>query len=402
MRVQDILIEKEGRIMKEITETSFNLIKQVAANISSSKKLAKGIDNNTNLPNVVGIKLTNRCNLRCKHCYEWNNDGYHHNMSKEYQNTDIDFELLEKCIKETSGTKAMFYLWGGEPCLYKEMDRLLDLLYTNGRYTIICTNGTLLHKFYKKIVRFQEKIELLLAVDGDRKSHDDLRGTGNFDYIMEEIQPLINMKQNGSFRGTISVHTMVSNENILSLYDTVRNLDNMGIDNLLICLPWYISQSTSKEMDEYFERNFKCISFNTQSIPSWHAYKYHIKKENYLLVEQTLSRIRQSSFNMNIKFQPDIQGEELISFLSGDSIEKCDKRECYTVFSRMDVLPNGLVTSCKHFQELAYGDLRNNSLAELWNSEELSYIREVITKQQMPVCSKCNNLYNHSYKKKRD
>lgn len=387
--------------MKEIDEKSFDLIKKVASNISIPKKISQGLDENSDIPYVIGIKLTNRCNLRCKHCYEWNESGYHHNLPKDYKNTDIDLSIITKCIKETEKTRAMFYLWGGEPLLYSNMEDLLQCLIDNDRYTVICTNGTLLNKFYKKISEFGKNIELLLAIDGDEKSHDALRGDGNFNLVMERIKPILDLKKEGKFYGTISVHTMISNENIHNLYETVCFLDELGIDNLILCLPWYISKETSYEMDKYYDAYFSKFNlFNFDENPSWHAYKYKIHNSNFDAVEQTLKKIRKSNFKMNVKFQPDIQGNELFSFLSGEAIDKCDNRECYTIFSRIDVLPNGFVTSCKHFQELSYGDLNNNSLSEIWQSRELEYIRKTISKHQMPVCSKCNNLYNHSYKKK--
>lgn len=386
--------------MKEINEQSFDLIKKVAFNISKAKKIAKGMPDAGRVPNVIGMKLTNRCNLRCKHCYEWNEDGYHHNLPQDYKSADIDFTIIEKCVRETKQTEAMFYLWGGEPLLYQNMEQLLTMLYEEQRYTIICTNGTLLNKFYDKLLPFGKKLELLLALDGDKESHDALRGAGNFDFIMEQIKPLLQMKQTGEFQGVLSVHTMVSNENIHNFYDTVRFFDSLGVDNLTICLPWYIADETGKEMDAYFKRHFSHLNLMPPSVPSWYAYKYRITENHFDLVEMTLNQIRDETFHMNIKFQPDIQGRELRAFLSGDSIQHCDKRECYTVFSRADILPNGLVTSCKHFQELSYGNLNTMSLSDVWNSPELSYIRQTITAQQMPVCSKCNNLYLHSYKKK--
>lgn len=386
--------------MKEINEQSFDMIKKVARNISAAKKIAKGQPHAGDAPNVIGIKLTNRCNLRCKHCYEWNDDGYHHNLSKDYKNADIDIALALKCIKETEKTDAMFYLWGGEPLLYKNMNQLLDALLEAKRYTVICTNGTMLNKYYEKLIPFGDKLELLLALDGDKESHDALRGQGNFDFIMAQIKPLLQLKKTGEFKGVLSVHTMVSNDNIHNFYDTVCYFDSLGIDNLTICLPWYISDETGKEMDAYFQKHFSQLHLMSSGVPSWYAYKYRIAEENYELVERTLRRIRGEKFRINIKFQPDIQGDELFSFLSGSAISHCDKRECFTVFSRADILPNGLVTSCKHFQELSYGNLNENTLSEIWTSPELTYIRKTISEEQMPVCSKCNNLYLHSYKKK--
>jgi len=28
-------------------------------------------------PNEIGFKLTNRCDLRCAHCFQWNEHGHH-------------------------------------------------------------------------------------------------------------------------------------------------------------------------------------------------------------------------------------------------------------------------------------------------------------------------------------
>lgn len=386
--------------MKKIDEQAFDRIKKVAGNISQAKKMAGSPPEVSGVPNVIGLKLTNRCNLRCRHCYEWNEDGYHHHLTQEYQNADLDLRIAEKCVRETRRTDAMFYLWGGEPLLYRDMVPLLQLLCAEKRYTTICTNGTLLDRFYGQLLPFGEKLELLLAIDGDRASHDALRGEGNFDRIMKQIRPLLRKKKAGEFQGVLSVHTMISNENLLRFYETLHFLDELGMDTVTVCLPWYISRRTGREMDDYFRRHFSHLNRMVSGVPSWYAYQYRITPERFELVEETLDRIRNSPFRMNIKFQPDIQGEELRAFLAGAAIGHCDSRECYTVFSRMDVLPNGLVTSCKHFQELAYGDLKDHSLAQVWNSQELAGIRQAISRRQMPVCSKCNNLYLHSYRKR--
>lgn len=384
--------------MQHIEEKDFALISKIIRNISRSKRQQQCSVMQHALPDVVGVKLTNRCNLRCKHCYEWNEQGYHHNMDKTLQNTDIDIEILKKVINETKDTQPIFYLWGGEPLVYRNIDELLNLLADNNRYTIICTNSIMLPRYYNTLYKFDSKIELLIALDGDERSNDALRGNGNFLKTMKVISDLIHMKSCGTFNGKISVHTMISNENIDTLYKFVKTLDNTGIDNLILCFPWYISLDTSKEMDIYFNENFAPLKKNIDRIPSWYAYKYRIKKENIELVKQITQEIRRMDTKMNIQFQPDISNKELEMFLNGEAIYNCDNRDCFTIFSRMDILPNGKVTSCKHFQELTYGDLKEDSVESVWNSNTANYIREIIKEKQMPVCSKCNNLYRHSYK----
>lgn len=384
-------------MMKEIEHNNFERIKRFAANISRSKQLKNSRDEGISIPDAVGVKLTNRCNLRCKHCYEWNEQGYHNNMSQEVQNTDISFDIIKKCVSDTETTSAMFYLWGGEPLLYQNIEALLELLSKEERYTVICTNGLLMNQYIELLCRFDENIELLFALEGDQESNDKLRGTGNFDKAITNIKKMIALKSEDKFKGKISVHTMISNENIDTLPEFVSFLDAIGIDHLILCFPWYISEETSMKMDRYFSENFSDFNKNIHSVPSWHAYKYRIEPANFSKVHEKVGLIRNNIYNMSIHYQPNIKDDELTCFLEGKDIEQCNGRECYTLYSRIDLLPNGMVSSCKHFQELAYGDLHQDSLINIWNSEKMKYIRHTICHRQMPVCSKCNNLYQHSY-----
>lgn len=56
-----------------------HILKRTIRNTMETKRnIEKIAGYATPLPESVGIKLTNQCNLRCKHCYQWNDTGYHH------------------------------------------------------------------------------------------------------------------------------------------------------------------------------------------------------------------------------------------------------------------------------------------------------------------------------------
>src|SRR5258708_4144089 len=98
-------------------------------------------DSQLNLPKVLGIKLTNRCNLRCEHCYLWNESGYHQDMDHIEQALDLDVRLVEKLLVETQPVKARLYLWGGEPLFHRQIGEIFELLEKYPRETAICTNA---------------------------------------------------------------------------------------------------------------------------------------------------------------------------------------------------------------------------------------------------------------------
>ncbi|HAU87132.1 MAG TPA: radical SAM protein, partial [Lachnospiraceae bacterium] len=74
----------QPKTTKKFSKNEMAIVAKAAKNMSIVQKgLKENIEFSTELPLIVGFKLTNRCNLRCKTCYEWNEQGYHHNMSEQ-------------------------------------------------------------------------------------------------------------------------------------------------------------------------------------------------------------------------------------------------------------------------------------------------------------------------------
>ena len=99
--------------------------------INNIKKLEKY--NNVRL----FIELTNKCNLRCKHCY--GNFG-------EKNDKIIDINKIKKVIYDASKCGAyQLDLTGGEPMLYPYLEELLKFSYNEGMLVRIFSNLTLLN-----------------------------------------------------------------------------------------------------------------------------------------------------------------------------------------------------------------------------------------------------------------
>ena len=45
------------------------------------------------LPQEVSLQLTYRCNLRCTHCYQWNEQGFFRDFSAQKQKTELDLAV---------------------------------------------------------------------------------------------------------------------------------------------------------------------------------------------------------------------------------------------------------------------------------------------------------------------
>ncbi len=126
------------------------------------------------VPLIRGLVLTNRCNLRCRHC-----------RVDARGPMDLDFAEVVAAIDafHREGGRCL-YLEGGEPFLWHDGQRGLDDVvdYAHGRgflTVVVYTNGTFPIRTSADTV--------FVSVDGLRDTHDGLRGK-SFDRIMENIR----------------------------------------------------------------------------------------------------------------------------------------------------------------------------------------------------------------------
>ncbi|MFD2878326.1 radical SAM protein [Paenibacillus rhizoplanae] len=111
----------QPKTTQKFDEQVFNDLKRTIMNMSRASRMREADSRYAmDVPEDIGIKLNNGCNLRCKHCYEWNEDGFHRDMAREDQKKEIDIALVEKLLAFTREKKSKLYLWGGEPLYYSQ------------------------------------------------------------------------------------------------------------------------------------------------------------------------------------------------------------------------------------------------------------------------------------------
>lgn len=126
-------------------------------------------------PLVVGIQLTLRCNFRCDYCTRTSDQRI------ELPN-DLVAALLEE-VARLGGRKVVFT--GGEPLLYPGVVELAKRGHDLGLSVSLNTNGTFLHR-QQEILRWIT--DLTTSLDGGRAVHDQVRGPGSFDKVVESLR----------------------------------------------------------------------------------------------------------------------------------------------------------------------------------------------------------------------
>jgi len=141
------------------------------------------------------FQITDRCNLRCLHCYI--GDGFYR---------DLPLEKIFKVLWEFEEIQGLrLLLSGGEPLLHPHFWEINEVLRDYKFRSVLLSNGTLITQEAAKKLRVHE---VQVSLDGMKEGHESIRGEGTFDKVLQAIDHL----QEANIR--VSVATMIHGKNL--------------------------------------------------------------------------------------------------------------------------------------------------------------------------------------------
>jgi radical SAM protein with 4Fe4S-binding SPASM domain len=152
----------------------------------------------------------------------------------------------------------------------------------------------------------------------------------------------------------------------------------------LINLRWYITQRQAENYEKTLREDFHTAPESHKGfLPP-----YSLDKEEF---------VRQCKKLLAHKWPIQISSylkkpEDIYAYFDAPEIHPYNNC-CYKEWVRMDVMPNGNVTPCIQYPDIFFGNLKNKTIMEIWNSQEFTKFRRYIRKKLLPVCSKCYALY---------
>jgi MoaA/NifB/PqqE/SkfB family radical SAM enzyme len=164
---------------------------------------------------IVFLEVTRKCNLHCKHCL--NNSG------KSLPN-ELSQDELKSLINEFAnhGVQDIRFT-GGEPLLYDGIYDLIKLASSQGIYTSIGTNGTLVTEEIAKKLKDCGLNKAVVSIDGTKKHHDFIRGNGQYE---KAIQGLENLQKQGI---SVRVNSVIMRSNMDDVISFAKELNKKQI-----------------------------------------------------------------------------------------------------------------------------------------------------------------------------
>lgn len=303
-------------------------------------------------PIKIQWKITNKCNLKCKHCYLGKLDGFELPFEKadEIADTIINSNVMEVTIS------------GGECLTYKGIEKIIKKFLINGIKVDVFTNALLLKNVLDKIdLDILNKSALLfyVSVDGLKSSHEQIRGKNTFDKTIENIKYAIEKDY------PVVTNTVINKINYCDIMDMIVLLKQMGVKD--VQLSNLIVQGSAD--------NSMKISLSEQTALKEKIndlYKEH-PEFGYIYYSEV----------------PDSDGVRKVYSLSNGKKDFIgnDNWKCTAGVARVTIDSNGKVYCCPFIKDSYLGDLNKENLSEVWdNINRFKFLKRLSEENTDRVC----------------
>ena len=275
--------------------------------------------------------LTERCNLRCRHCYQ------------SGRVSELGYEEIRRAIDNVSNAirgwvteydmqmSPSLHFTGGEPLLRQDIFEILDYARNCGFSSSLMSNGTLIDGDMAERIKEAQVSDVQVSLDGLEATHNSLRGEGSYQRTLKGIRNLV-------ARGLeININLTVSRLNMGETGELVRLAEELGVS---------------------------AIAFS-RLVPTGRGSK---------LSNQTLSRVEVSDFYKKLR---EFRGKSRIVVTSRDPLAAIAEMEgeipqsempiggCAAGISGVTIAADGTIMPCRRMG-LPIGNIGEGSFRELW------------------------------------
>jgi MoaA/NifB/PqqE/SkfB family radical SAM enzyme len=287
--------------------------------------------------------LTERCNLRCSHCYQ-----------SGHRTDELSFAEIREVAAEVSDTLSAwsdiyetvflpsFNITGGEPFLRQDLFDILDHFSGRGFALYLLTNGTLIDR--EKAVRLaMTGVEgVQVSIEGPEEIHDRIRGKGSFVSSLRGISFLLDAGITVTLNATLSEINADNFPEMVSLASSI-GAQRLGFSRL---------------------------------VPSGRGAGL-IEK---MIDKERLRTIYEEIFSLTPEHLEIVTGDPVASQMPAETGSHdqgaVPTAGCAAGLSGLTFLPDGTITPCRRLF-IPLGNVRRDNLREVWaTSDVLNALRD--------------------------
>ncbi|MEF3279686.1 MAG: radical SAM protein [Elusimicrobiota bacterium] len=319
----------------------------------------------TYLPKRVIIETEYTCNLKCKTCILWQ-DNYRKIRSQTKTLKIEELKYIHQKLKENEVERITYI--GGEPFLKSYIIKAFEDAKEKKLKTSVVTNATLLNEnIINKILKEELLETIIFSIDGDRETHNQIRGDTTFQKAYNNALILSRLKRKLKKRfPKFFIYTTISKLNYRNIETAIKELIKLNPNKIRLQL--------ISSIDE------KIINITNQVL-GFKAIKTHSYINELFLDDSELKWLKNSIKTLP-ESGPKIEIEKLL-------IAKNER--CQFIEKEFIITPDGRILICPMLNEFYIGNIYQESLTDIFtkNIDKIETIKNLANSKKLPVCYQC-------------
>jgi MoaA/NifB/PqqE/SkfB family radical SAM enzyme len=179
----DVIVTKTKTSMHKALLSVTNEYEEKIGNYVGEVGEHVAVEMNFPIPYQILWDIGRRCNYDCSYCWP----GIH-NRTEEHKDYDLLVNTANKLIDNWSGGESIRWSFGGgEPTLHPRFLDFLKHLKSKNQWTMVSSNGTRDHKYWKVAAEHLNTINLSAHFDGLQDEKDEDRFVRNVETICKHF-----------------------------------------------------------------------------------------------------------------------------------------------------------------------------------------------------------------------
>ncbi len=342
------------------------------------------------MPTNLSLCLTYRCNLKCVMCRQNRStpDGFGGRTWYD-PGRELPIDVWVNLLRQVEGFRPWLYLTGGECTLYPHFREFVSEAKSRKLLVQVQTNGTQLAKHAEFLITSGVEI-VTISLDGPRDVHDRIRGgVGSFDRTKQGAEALVEARRRQKTSGpVVCFNFTISKPNYEHMAETVEEAIRMNGDFIQIQHTMFNSPGKIEKHNSFFhqerleELGLKMV---LPSIGEGAFYQSGIGPEDIPKLLEQMDKAQQiARGRIKVVFLPNVP-RELVSPYYLD-LDYPFVGRCSSFWKTLRVEPDGSVAPCLN---LLLGNIREQSLEQIWNGSAMQNARRFIGQRLPPGCLRC-------------
>ena len=330
------------------------------------------------------IYLTQKCNYSCKMCTQ---EGLPFIPELGVEEWDKILAGIKKDYPD-----AFLIFLGGEPTLHKDFEKILDCATKYHFNKHVVTNGSFLKDLLPAIKR--NYCGVTISLDGLGDTHDKIRNAkGAYAKATEALQAMYDINKDipeGKYHLYYCVNFVMLPENVDEIKDFVKEIIKYKPEDITLNHARYASLEKrlemQKEMTQIFDNPYNQHLMMRSNID--------FTQDFVLKMNETVKEVKKL-YAPIVKEFPDLSDEERLAYYDDSKVYDLRPNwRCPSPYKIPTILPDGTVMSCLYNN---LGNIREHSLAELWNNDVANKTRDFLYKnKKFLTCGRCTCYYKPS------